>query len=185
MPQNLISDLKHRMQGAMDSLSRDFAGLRTGRASTALLEPVMVSAYGSSMPLPQLGTITAPDARMLSVQIWDKSMVSHVEKAIRESGLGLNPIADGQIIRVPLPELSEERRVEMTKIAKKYAENARVAVRNIRRDGMDNLKKMEKNSEISEDDYHMHHDEVQQLTDDFIKKVDKALASKEKDIMQV
>ncbi len=185
MPSSLITDLKRRMQGAHDALHREFAGLRTGRASVALLEPIMVEAYGSQMALPSVGTISAPEARLLTVQVWDKSMVGAVEKAIREANLGLNPMPDGQLIRVPLPELSQERRIEMTKIAKKYAESARVSIRNIRRDGMEALKKMEKEDSLPEDEHHRYSDEVQTLTDDFIKRVDEELAAKEKDIMQV
>jgi ribosome recycling factor len=185
MPQSLIADLKRRMQGTQEALHREFAGLRTGRASTALLEPIVVEAYGSQMPITQVGTIGAPEARMLTVQVWDKSMVASVEKAIRESNLGLNPMADGQLVRVPLPELSQERRIEMTKIAKKYAENARVSIRNIRRDGMEALKKMEKEDNLPEDEHHRYSDEVQELTDDFIKRIDDELVLKEKDIMQV
>lgn len=185
MPNSLIADLKRRMENTLEALHRDFAGLRTGRASVALLEPVMIDAYGSQMPINQVGTIGAPEPRLLTVQVWDKSMVSAVEKSIREAGLGLNPMADGQLIRVPLPELSQERRIEMTKIAKKYAENARVSIRNIRRDGMDALKKMEKEENLPEDEHHHYADQVQQLTDDFIKKIDEDLVNKEKDIMQV
>lgn len=186
MPQSLIADLKRRMQSSIDALARDFSGLRTGRANVSLLEPIMVEAYGAaSMPITQLGTIGAPEARLLTVQVWDRSMVGPVEKAIRESGLGLNPMPDGQLIRVPLPELSQERRIEMTKIAKKYGENARVAIRNVRRDGMEALKRMEKESHLSEDDHHHQADEVQKITDEFIKKVDEMLVSKEHDIMQV
>ncbi|MBP6985401.1 MAG: ribosome recycling factor [Alphaproteobacteria bacterium] len=185
MPKALISDLKKRMQSTQDALHREFAGLRTGRASIALLEPVMVDAYGSKMALTSVGTISAPEARLLTVQVWDKSMVASVEKSIRESGLGLNPMADGQLIRIPLPELSQERRIEMTKIAKKYAENARVAIRNVRRDGMEALKKMEKEASLPEDEHHRYADEVQELTDTFIKHIDEDLALKEKDIMQV
>lgn len=185
MPQTLIADLKRRMQSSLDALLRDLSGLRTGRANITLLEPVMVEAYGASMPITQLGTIGAPEARMLTVQVWDKSMVSAVEKAIRESGLGLNPMSDGQLVRVPLPELSQERRIEMTKIAKKYAETARVGVRNVRREGMEGLKRMEKESHMSEDEHHQRADEVQKITDEFIKKIDEMLVSKEHDIMQV
>lgn len=185
MPSSLIADLKRRMQASQEALHREFAGLRTGRASVALLEPIMVEAYGAQMPITQVGTVGAPEARLLTVQVWDKSMVSAVEKAIREANLGLNPMSDGQLIRVPLPELSQERRIEMTKIAKKYAENARVSIRNIRRDGMDALKKMEKEDSLPEDEHHRYAEEVQNLTDDFIKKVDEDLANKEKDIMQV
>lgn len=185
MPKSLISDLRRRMQSTQEALHRELAGLRTGRASIALLEPVMVEAYGSKMSLTSVGTISAPEARLLTVQVWDKSMVASVEKSIRESGLGLNPVADGQLIRIPLPELSQERRIEMTKIAKKYAETARVAVRNIRRDGMEALKKMEKEESLPEDEHRRYSDEVQTLTDEFIKHIDEDLAAKEKDIMQV
>lgn len=185
MPNTVIAELKRRMQGSLDALHREFAGLRTGRASVALLEPIMVDAYGSKMAITSVGTIGAPEARLLTVQVWDKSMVSAVEKAIREANLGLNPMPDGQLIRVPLPELSQERRIEMTKIAKKYAETARVSIRNIRRDGMEALKKMEKEDSLPEDEHHRYADEVQTLTDDFIKKVDDDLVIKEKDIMQV
>ena len=185
MPQALISDLKRRMQASVDTLAKEFSGLRTGRANIALLEPIMVEAYGSLMPITQIGTIGAPEARMLTVQVWDKSMVGHVEKSIREAGLGLNPMSDGQLVRVPLPELSQERRMEMAKIAKKYAESARVAVRNVRRDGMETLKRMEKDNNIAEDEHHKLADDVQKLTDEFIKKVDDMVSSKERDIMQV
>ena len=177
--------LKQRMQGTLDALMKEFSGLRTSRASTALLDPIMVDAYGSQMPLAQVGTVGAPDARMLTVQVWDKSMVKAVEKAIRESGLGLNPSADGQLVRVPMPDLSEERRKELSKVAAKYAEHARVVVRNVRRDGMDLLKKLEKDKTISEDEQHRFSADIQTLTDDFVKKVDTALAQKERDIMQI
>ena len=180
-----LSDIKRRMDGALDALQKEFVGLRTGRASVGLLEPVMVDAYGSSMPINQVGTIGVPEARMLTVQVWDRSMVGAVEKAIRESGLGLNPSPDGQLVRVPIPPLSEERRVELTKIAGKYAEQSRVAVRNVRRDGMEMLKKMEKDGEISQDEHHLWNDEIQSLTDQHIKLVDDALAQKESEILQV
>lgn len=180
-----IDDIKRRMDGAIDALDREFAGLRTGRASMSLLEPIMVDAYGASMPLNQVGTIGVPEPRMITVQVWDRSLSSAVEKAIRDSGLGLNPASDGQLIRVPIPPLSEERRVEITKIAGKYAEQARVAVRNVRRDGMETLKRMEKDGEISEDEHHLWHDEVQELTDAHIKLIDEALAKKEAEILQV
>lgn len=180
-----IDDLKKRMQAALDVVLKEFSGLRTGRASTALLEPIHVDAYGSSMPLTQVGTVSVIDSRLLGVQVWDKGMVKSAEKAIRDAGLGLNPQADGTLIRVPLPELSQERRKELAKIAAKYAEQGRIAVRNVRRDGMDQLKKMEKDKIISEDDMHRISDEVQKITDDFIKKVDDALIHKEKDILQV
>ena len=178
-------DLNRRMQGAFDALHKEFVGLRTGRASINLLEPLMVEAYGSQMPITQVGTLGTPDARTLSVQVWDKTMVKAVEKAIRESNLGLNPMADGQMIRVPMPDLSAERRQDLTKVAAKYAEQGRVAIRNIRRDGMDTLKKLEKESEISEDDHRRLSAEVQTLTDTFVKKVDEALSQKEQDILQV
>ena len=177
-------ELKKRMDGALETLSKEFLGLRTSRASTALLEPIMVDAYeGSKMPLTQVSSISTPEPRLITVQVWDKALVSKVEKAIRESGLGLNPAADGQLIRVPLPELSQERRQEIAKIAGKYAEQARVAIRNIRRDGMDSLKKLKKESEISEDEEHRFSHDVQVLTDDYIKKVDQHLAQKEKDLL--
>lgn len=180
-----IQDIDRRMDGAVKSLHAEFAGLRTGRASAALLEPIMVEVYGSMMPMNQVGTVSVPEPRMLSVQVWDKGSVKAVEKAIRESNLGLNPAVDGQNIRVPIPELSEERRKELTKVAAKYAENAKVAVRNVRRDGMDALKKQEKNGEISEDEQRRKSDEIQKKTDAHIKLVDDALAIKEKDIMSV
>lgn len=180
-----MDDLNRRMDGALTILKNDFGGLRTGRASTTLLEPIMVEAYGQQMPLSQVGTISAPESRLLSVQVWDKGQVSFVEKAIREAGLGLNPVTDGQMVRVPLPELNEERREELAKIAGKYAEQARVAVRNVRRDGMDQLKKGEKDGEISQDEQKSLSDDVQKLTDDFIAKIDEALSQKETEIRQV
>jgi len=180
-----IKDLKRRMQGAIDVLISEFGGLRTGRASTGLLEPLTVDAYGTQMPMNQVGTVGVPEPRMLTVQVWDKSLVKAVEAAIRDSGLGLNPQTDGTLVRVPIPELSEERRVELTKIAGKYAEQARVAVRNVRRDGMDNLKRREKDHEISEDEHRAWASDIQEMTDDFIKKIDDALAQKEQEIMQV
>ena len=185
MPDPDLDDVKRRMQGALDVLMGEFGGLRTGRASTALLEPVMVDAYGSSMPINQVATVNVSDSRMISVQVWDQGLVSSVEKAIRDSGLGLNPSADGNSVRVPIPQLSEERRVELTKVAHKYCEQARVAVRNIRRDGMDKLKRQEKNGEISQDEQRAWGDDLQKLTDRFIKDIDEALASKETEIMQV
>ena len=180
-----ITDINRRMDGAVEAVKKDFAGLRTGRASTALLEPVMVDAYGSSMPMTSVGTIGAPEARMLTVQVWDKAMVSAVEKAIRNSGLGLNPSPDGQLIRCPVPPLSEERRQEMTKIAGKYAEQARVAVRNVRRDGMDELKQLEKSGDMSKDEHHAFGEDVQKTTDAHIKQIDDLLTKKEDEIMQV
>ena len=180
-----IDDLKRRMNGAVDVLKGEFGGLRTGRATPALLEPIQVDAYGSSMPMNQVGTISAPDARMLSVQVWDNSLVAPVEKAIRDSDLGLNPQTEGNVVRVPVPQLSEERRVEMTKVASKYAEQARVAVRNVRRDGIDDLKKMEKDGDISQDEQHAWADEIQALTDAAIKEIDDTVAAKETEILQV
>lgn len=179
------SDLKRRMEGALENFGSEMAGLRTGRASSAMLDPVMVEAYGSSMPLTQCGTVSVPEPRLLTVQVWDASIAKAVEKAIREAGLGLNPQPDGTTIRVPIPELNQERRVELTKVAGKYAESARVAVRNVRRDGMDSLKKMEKDGDISEDEKKRHEEEVQKLTDKFVAEIDKKLAEKEKDIMTV
>ena len=180
-----IDDLKRRMNGAVDVLKNEFGGLRTGRATPALLEPIQVDAYGSSMPMNQVGTISAPDARMLSVQVWDNSLIASVEKAIRDSDLGLNPQTEGNVVRVPVPQLSEERRVEMTKVASKYAEQARVAVRNVRRDGIDDLKKMVKDGDISQDEQHAWADEIQALTDAAIKEIDDAVAAKETEILQV
>ena len=180
-----LRDITRRMDGAVDALHKEFGGLRTGRASAGLLEPIQVDAYGASMPMNQVGSISVPEPRMVTVQVWDRGLVGAVERAIRESGLGLNPATDGQLIRVPIPALSEERRVELTKIAGKYAEQARVAVRNVRRDGMDKLKRMERGSEISQDEQHAWGDDLQKLTDGCIKEIDEALAAKEKEIMQV
>lgn len=180
-----ISPFSSRMDGALESLKKEFSGLRTGRASTAMLDPIMVDVYGSMMPLNQVGTVSVPESRMLSVQVWDKANAKAVEKAIRDANLGLNPQADGNLIRVPIPVLSEERRLELAKIAAKYAEQARVAVRNVRRDAMDMLKKAEKDNEISEDEHKKWSDKVQTTTDDHIKKIDELLAGKEKDITQV
>lgn len=180
-----LSDISRRMDGAKEALRKEFAGLRTGRASAALLEPVMVEAYGSSMPISQVGTISVPEPRMVTVQVWDRSLAGAVEKAIRGAGLGLNPASDGQLMRVPIPALSEERRIELTKIAGKYTEQCRIAVRNVRRDGMEMLKRMEKAGEISEDDHRLWSDEIQRLTDEHIKAIDEALAHKEEEILQV
>ena len=180
-----LDDVKRRMQGALDVLMDEFGGLRTGRASSALLEPVMVDAYGSSMPMNQVGTVNVTDSRMISVQVWDQGLVASVEKAIRDSGLGLNPSKEGNSVRVPIPQLSEERRIELTKIAHKYCEQGRVAVRNIRRDGMDKLKRQEKDGEISRDEQRAWGDDLQKLTDGFTKEIDEALASKETEIMKV
>ena len=180
-----LSDITRRMDGAQEALRREFAGLRTGRASAALLEPVTVEAYGAPMPINQVGSVSVPEPRMVTVQVWDRSLVGAVEKAIRAAGLGLNPASDGQLVRVPIPALSEERRVELTRVAAKYAEQARVAVRNVRRDGMEMLKKMEKDSEISKDEHHLWSEEIQELTDQHIKEIDTALAQKEEEILQV
>ncbi len=178
-------DIKRRMDGAIEVLHKEFAGLRTGRAVTSLLEPLVVNAYGVDMPLNQVGTIGVPEPQMLTVQVWDKNLVKVVEKGILESGLGLNPSIDGQLVRIPIPSLSEERRVEMAKIAAKYAEEARIAVRNVRRHAMDNLKKGEKEGEISEDEHHDYGEEIQDLTDLSVQKIDDMLVKKEKEIVQV
>lgn len=180
-----LDDLKRRMDGAISALDKEFQGLRTGRASVNLLEPIMVDAYGSKMPINQVGTVGVPEPRMLTVQVWDKTMTKAVEKAIRESDLGLNPQVDGQLLRIPLPDLSEERRGELAKVAAKYAESARIAVRNVRRDGMDSLKKAEKDGDLSQDERHLYEEEVQDMTDKFVSRIDEALGSKEKEIMQV
>lgn len=180
-----LGDIERRMKGAVDALKHEFAGLRSGRATTSMLDPVTVDVYGSNMPLNQVGTVSVPEPRMLSVQVWDKANASAVEKAIRNAGLGLNPMLDGQLVRIPIPELNEERRAELAKVAGKYAEQARIAVRNVRRDGMDQLKRMEKDKAISEDDHKMYADEVQELTDKFVGVIDDQLQSKEKEIMQV
>lgn len=180
-----IEEYKRRMDGALKALHTEFAGLRTGRASAGLLDPVMVEAYGSTMPLAQVATITVPDARLISVQVWDRGMVSAVEKAILNAGLGLNPAADGQNVRVPIPPLSEERRKELVKVAAKYAETAKVSIRNIRRDGMDSLKKMEKDGELSQDEQKKFSEKLQTATDSFVMKVDEGVAAKEKDILKV
>ena len=185
MADALTKDLRRRMDGALEALKKEFSGLRTGRASASLLDPVMVDAYGSSMPLAQCGTVSAPEPRMLTVQVWDRALLKPVEKAIRDAGLGLNPQADGQTVRVPIPDLNEERRRELVKVAAKYTEQARIAVRNVRRDGIDQLKKMEKDGDITQDDHRRLQAEVQTLTDDFIKKVDDAMAQKDKEILQV
>lgn len=178
-------DLERRMDGALTSLATEFSGLRTGRASVNLLDTVKVSAYGSEMPLNQVGSVSVPEPRMLSVNIWDKQLVGPADRAIRESGLGLNPVVDGTNLRIPIPPLNEERRAELAKIAGKYAEAARVAVRNVRRDGMDQLKKMEKDGEIGEDEHRSLSEDVQKLTDTFVARIDEALKAKEEEIMQV
>ncbi|MDB5612788.1 MAG: ribosome recycling factor [Devosia sp.] len=180
-----LADIKTRMQKSITSLREELAGLRTGRASASLLEPVSVEAYGSRTPLSQLATVTVPEPRMLSVQVWDRSLAMAVEKAIRDSGLGLNPIGEGQVIRVPLPELNEQRRKELAKVAHNYAEAARVAVRHIRRDGMDALKKAEKDSVLSQDDARVQADLVQKATDASVSEIDQVVAAKEAEILQV
>src|SRR5271163_5281836 len=179
------NDLKRRMQGAIASLKQELSGLRTGRASTALLDHVQVEAYGSHMPLNQLATVSVPEPRLLSVQVWDRSMVKAVEKAIVDSNLGLSPATEGQVLRLRIPELNEDRRKELVKVAHKYAEAARVAVRHVRRDGLDTIKKLEKNHEISEDDQERLAADVQKATDGTISEIDQMLAAKEKEILTV
>lgn len=178
-------DTRVRMDKTVEALKKDFSGLRTGRASTALLDGLMVEAYGAMTPLAQVGTVSVPESRMLSVQVWDRSLVKSVEKAIRSSDLGLNPMNDGQLIRIPIPPLNEERRIELTKIAAKYTEQARIAVRNIRRDAMDAVKKMQKDGEISEDDQKKYETEIQNMTDATIKTMDEMLKVKDQEIKQV
>ena len=178
-------ELDRRMKGAAATLKSELAGLRTGRASAALLDPVKVEAYGNIVPVNQVGSISTPEARMITMQVWDKGLAKAVDKAIRDAGLGLNPQMDGQLLRIPLPELNQERRKELSKLAAKYAEAARVAVRNVRRDGMDLLKKLEKDGKIGQDDQHTKGDELQKLTDAHIKDIDGALHAKEQEIMQV
>ncbi|MCA3249751.1 MAG: ribosome recycling factor [Holosporaceae bacterium] len=178
-------DLKKRMNAGLDSLRKEYTGLRTGRANPALLEHVKVDAYGSLMPISQVGTVSVPEARLLTVQVWDKGMVKLVEKAIRDANLGVNPVADGQIVRVMLPEMTSERRAELVKVAAKYAEGARVAIRNVRRDGMEQVKKHQKAKEISEDEERKAGEDIQKLTDEMIKKIDEILSDKEKEILHV
>ncbi|MEK9850550.1 MAG: ribosome recycling factor [Alphaproteobacteria bacterium] len=180
-----IDDIKRRMEGSVSSLKSEFMGLRAGRASTAMLEPIMVDAYGSKMPMNQVGNISAPESRLLTVTVWDASMTAAVEKAIRESDLGLNPMTEGNLIRVPIPDLSEDRRKEMVKVAGRYAEAARVAVRNVRRDGIEAIRSAEKDGLLSEDERHSEEGEVQKLTDQYVKLIDESLANKEKEITQV
>ena len=179
------ADLSRRMRGSLDVVKHEFAGLRTGRASVSLLEPINVEAYGNQTPLNQVATIGVAETRLLTVQVWDKSLVGTVVKAIQASALGLNPAADGQLLRVPIPELNEERRVELTRVAGKYAEQARVAVRHVRRDGIETLRAMEKEGEISQDEHHRSSGKIQEMTDEVIKMIDEALAAKEAEIMQV
>jgi ribosome recycling factor len=184
MPAYDKGDIQRRMHGAVEVLKHDLGGLRTGRASTALLDPIHVEVYGANMPLNQVATVSAPEPRLLSVQVWDRSNVSAVEKAIRNAGLGINPITDGQNIRLPIPDLTEERRKELAKLAHQYAEKARIAVRNVRGDARDALKTDEKKKDISEDEHKRLDTEVQKLTDDSIKEIDEILAAKDKEILQ-
>ncbi len=184
MPAYDKTDIQRRMAGALEAMNHDLVGLRTGRASTTLLDPVQVEVYGARMPLNQVATVSAPEPRLLSVQVWDRSNVGAVEKAIRSSGIGLNPISEGQTLRLPIPDLTEERRKELAKLAGQYAEKAKIAVRNVRRDGMDALKTDEKKHEISEDERKRLETEVQKLTDDTVKDIDAAMAAKEKEILQ-
>jgi ribosome recycling factor len=180
-----IKDLDRRMRGVLDTLKREFAGLRTGRASASLLDPVVVTVYGAKMPLNQVATVSVPDARTISVQVWDKSQVQAVDRAIRESNLGLNPIAEGTLLRLPIPPLNAERRSELAKVAHKYAEHARVGVRNVRRDGMELLKKLDKDGDMSEDEHRKNSTKVQELTDKLVKEIDQMLVAKEAEIKQV
>lgn len=185
MSDQIITNLNTRMLSTINNLKHSLSGLRTGRASASLLEPIRVEIYDNVLPLNQVGTVSVPEARMLSVQVWDKSMVKNVEKAILESGLGLNPMTDGQIIRIPIPNLNEERRKELAKKAYEYSENAKIATRNIRRDGIDEFKKLEKDKKLSEDDLKNKMDEVQKLTDKYIKKIDEVTLDKSKEIMEI
>jgi ribosome recycling factor len=180
-----LKDIKRRMEGAVEALKKEFSGLRTGRAHSSLLDPIKVDAYGSPTPISQVGTVSTPDARMLSVQVWDKSLVGAVDKAIRNSSLGLNPVVEGTLLRIPIPPLNEERRQELAKTAGNYSEQARVAVRNVRRDGMDALKRAEKDGEIGEDEHKKLADQVQKSTDASIEQIDQLLKSKQEEIMQV
>ncbi|GGE35909.1 ribosome-recycling factor [Marinicauda pacifica] len=180
-----LKDIKRRMEGAVEALKKEFSGLRTGRAHSSLLDPIKVDAYGSLTPISQVGTVSTPDARMLSVQVWDKSLVGAVDKAIRNSSLGLNPVVEGTLLRIPIPPLNEERRQELAKTAGNYSEQARVAVRNVRRDGMDALKRAEKDGEIGEDEHKKLADQVQKSTDASIEQIDQLLKSKQEEIMQV
>jgi len=180
-----LKEIERRMRGALSVLKQEFGGLRTGRASASLLDPISVMAYGNPTPLNQLATVNVPEPRLITVQVWDRSQIGAVERAIRESDLGLNPVVEGQLMRLPIPELNEERRQEIAKVAHKYAEQARVAVRNVRRDGMEHLKRAEKDHEMGKDEHHTLSAKVQELTDKIIKEIDEALATKEAEIMQV
>lgn len=181
----VLADLTTRMEGALSALKHEFNGLRTGRASADLLAPVMVDAYGASMPLAQVATVSVAGTRSLTISVWDAGLVNATEKAIRDSGLGLNPNTEGNVLRINLPELNEERRQELVKVARKYAENGRVSIRNVRRDGMDTIKKAEKDGDITEDESRKYADDIQKIADKKVKEVDDILASKEEDIMQV
>lgn len=180
-----MKDLEKRMQGALEALKHEFTGLRTGRAHISLLDTVIVESYGSSMPINQVGTVSTPEPRLLSVQVWDKNNLKAVEKGIRNSGLGLNPVVDGMVVRVPIPELTEERRAELAKVAASYSESAKVAIRNVRRHGMDDAKAAEKDGDFSEDDRKKSEDAIQKLTDNYVDKVDEMLSEKQQEIMQV
>jgi len=180
-----LKEIERRMRGALTVLKQEFGGLRTGRANMSLLDPIMVNAYGNQMPLNQLATINVAESRLITVQVWDRSQVGAIDRAIRESDLGLNPVVEGQLLRLPIPELNEERRHEIAKVAHKYTEQARVAVRNVRRDGMEHLRRMEKDGDIGKDEHHSLSIKVQDLTDKIIKEIDETLASKEAEIMQV
>jgi ribosome recycling factor len=182
---DLMKDLGRRMNGAIDVLKKEFGGLRTGRASTSLLEPVQVPAYGGNVPLNQVASVNVPEPRMITVQVWDRALVKAVDKAIREAGLGLNPQTEGQSIRVPIPELNAERRKELTRVAAKYAEEARVAVRKVRQHGIETLRKLEKDGDISQDEQRKVQTDIQHITDDHIKRIDETLAQKDKEILQV
>lgn len=185
MSQDLLDDLELRMQGALENYKRELSGLRTGRASPALLDGIRVDAYGSMTPISQVGNVSVPEARLLSIQVWDATLAPAVEKAIRDSDLGLNPASEGQLIRIPLPDLTQERRRDLVKVAGRIAEESRIAVRNVRRDGMDKAKKMEKDSDISQDELKALSDKIQKLTDTNVKQIDETLSAKEADIMQV
>jgi ribosome recycling factor len=186
MPEDvLLNDLRRRMDGALEVLRKEFGGLRTGRASASLLEPIMVNAYGNTVPLNQVASINVPEPRMITVQVWDRGVVKAVDRAIRESGLDLNPQTEGQTIRVPIPDLNEERRRNLTRVAAKYAEDARVSVRNVRRDGIETLRRLEKESELSQDEHRKQQREVHHLTDDYIGRIDEALTQKDREILQV
>ena len=181
----LLTDLRRRMDGAVEVLRKEFGGLRTGRASASLLEPITVAAYGNTVPLNQVASINVPEPRLITVQVWDRGVVKAVDKAIRESGLDLNPQTEGQVIRVPIPDLNEERRRNLTRVAAKYAEDAKVSIRNVRRDGIEALRRLEKEAEISEDELRKLQRDVQHLTDDYVRRIDDALAQKDQEILQV